>query len=264
MRGNQRREILVTAITYPELSTRYRESACTGGVFLDDRSWCRIYPVPIRYLNERIHLWDVIRARVWEPSDDPRPESRRVDPGSIERIRSVPTGRGRPPQWDARREILFSEDRMFESLESLQACQTRDGTSLGMVTPRPGVKVGLETRSEQERKEWNEKLESLRTQGELFPAERMALDFMPYRLRLQFECSGSDCIRQHDCGVLDWGVCQMIRRDGVDVARQRLRDLADSQQYDLRLMMGNFRLWLRSFGVVGLWYPKRASQLPLV
>jgi hypothetical protein len=92
------REILITARTYPELSTKYRESVCTGGVFLDDGQWCRIYPFPARYLEKRVKHWDVIHGEVWqEPGWDGRPESHRIFPDSIERVGHIDTGRGHPP-----------------------------------------------------------------------------------------------------------------------------------------------------------------------
>ena len=71
-------------MTYPELSTRHKESVCTGGVFLDSKEWCRIYPFPVRYLREKV---DVIDATVWQdPSHDQRPKSWKIDPGSIRTI----------------------------------------------------------------------------------------------------------------------------------------------------------------------------------
>lgn len=85
---NQRFEterILIWGKTYPELSQKYGETVCTAGCLEDGRP-VRIYPVPFRLLNDyeqyRLHQW--IRAPVKPSTDDPRPESYRIDVDRID------------------------------------------------------------------------------------------------------------------------------------------------------------------------------------
>jgi hypothetical protein len=55
----QKIRVLIWGKTYPELSTHYRETVCTGGV-REDGSPIRLYPVPLRYLDteKRYELYD--------------------------------------------------------------------------------------------------------------------------------------------------------------------------------------------------------------
>jgi len=255
------REILVFALTYPELSTKYRESACTGGVFMDSREWCRIYPLPVRFLDERVRRWSVISARVWqEPGKDSRPESWRIEADSIRVKRKITTGNGRPPDWRERREIVFRADRVFSTLEDLSAKQAADGTSLGIVRPREGAVVRIEERPPADRREWESKLHLVVDQGDLLPGKRRppALEYLSKRLKVRFRCPSDRC-RGHNCVVLDWEICELARREGWDAAREKVDTLLGSD-YDTQFFMGNFNAHRRNFGIVGLWYPKRARQ----
>jgi len=259
-----RREILITAMTYPELSTKYRESACTGGVFMDTQEWCRIYPMPIRYLAERVHRWDVISATVWQdPSKDSRPESWRVDADSIKAVGKISTGRGHPPTWERRRQLLLSPERCFESIERLKECQKSVGTSLGLIVPREGGRVSIEPRLAADEKAWQDKLHLVIDQGDLLERHRLrALDYLPNRIKVDFRCRGSQC-RGHDCVVLDWEICELARRESWDMAKEKLQTLLGSE-YETQFMMGNFSKHLRSFGIVGIWYPKAQRQRRLL
>ena len=65
----ERRRILIWGKTRPELSAKYREIVCTGGVFEDTKCLVRLYPIPLRYLeDERV-------AFVSKSPKDPRPET---------------------------------------------------------------------------------------------------------------------------------------------------------------------------------------------
>jgi hypothetical protein len=49
----QRRKILVWGKTRPEVSRHYRETVCTGGIFEDTCRLVRLYPIPLRYLDDK-------------------------------------------------------------------------------------------------------------------------------------------------------------------------------------------------------------------
>ena len=63
--------------------------------------------------------------------------------------------------------------------------------------------------------------------------------------------------------VLDWGLLELARREGWDKAESRLREITHLNTYDFRLYLGNFRLHPRTFGIIGLWYPKIPVQQSL-
>ena len=60
--------------------------------------------------------------------------------------------------------------------------------------------------------------------------------------------------------VLDWGLLELARRDGWVKAKERLEEISNLQRYEFKLFMGNFRLHLHVFGIIGLWYPKIRAQ----
>ena len=48
----ERRRILIWGKTRPELSRSHKETVCTGGVFADTKEFVRVYPIPLRFLDE--------------------------------------------------------------------------------------------------------------------------------------------------------------------------------------------------------------------
>lgn len=44
-------KVLIAVKTYPTISEKYNELACTAG-FREDGSWIRLYPIPFRLLDE--------------------------------------------------------------------------------------------------------------------------------------------------------------------------------------------------------------------
>src|SRR6185369_8975015 len=96
-----RRRILIWGKTRPELSKTYREIVCTGGIFADTRRLVRLYPVPLRYMDDervfRKYQW--IEAYVRRAPEDARPESFKVRADGITVLEELPSVAG---NWDAR------------------------------------------------------------------------------------------------------------------------------------------------------------------
>jgi hypothetical protein len=95
--------VLIWGKTYPELSSKYTETVCTGGV-LADGSPIRLFPVPLRYLDtgQQYALYDWIDVPVQKSKSDPRPESYKVDAERIALVSNIGTEKG---TWEARRDI---------------------------------------------------------------------------------------------------------------------------------------------------------------
>lgn len=74
----------------PRRSHRYGETVCVAGLNADG-SWVRLYPISFVYLDQpqRFSRWDKVRYR-WSRPNDPRSESRHVDPNSIQIIGKLP------------------------------------------------------------------------------------------------------------------------------------------------------------------------------
>jgi hypothetical protein len=155
--------------------------------------------------------------------------------------------------------LLLSPDRCFTSVEALKTAQRESGKSIGIVKPRPGAVVRIEQRDPKEQVEWEGKHEAILAQADFLERPK-ELDYMPFRPVVRFKCAGTECTTTHKCGVLDWEIYQLARRSGWEKAKAKLEELLNLNEYETQLMMGNFRLHLGSFGIVGLFYPKRSEQ----
>lgn len=258
--------VLIWAKTYPELSHHHGETVCTAGVG-EDGLPVRLYPVPLRYLDlhQRYQLYDWVEVPVARNRKDSRPESYRVTGDSLRVVGSVSTDRG---TWRRRRDYVFQNPRWhFESVGALKAAQAVAGTSLGLVTPGQIDGVRLRRRSGAERAEHEAKLAAIRAQADMFRGELKELDFVPYDVQLLWRCVERcpECRnRPHTMKVLDWGLLQLGRKAGWEAAKARLEEISNLETHEFRLFLGNFALHPQTFGIIGLWYPKRPSQLDLL
>lgn len=57
------------------------------------------------------------------------------------------------------------------------------------------------------------------------------------------------------------GVCELQCRDGDAAAVNRIKEVTDLKEYDVKFFLGNLYLYPTSFMIVGLWYPKRTNLL---
>jgi hypothetical protein len=265
--GYTREKILIWAKTYPELSSKYLETVCTAGM-LPSGQPLRLYPIPYRYLGgekEQFSLYQWITVGIQKKHDDFRPESYRIDCDSIEAGEVIdPT----QDEWGKRAEWMFRDPSwQFDSVEDLLKSQEDKRTSIGVVAPKEIRKVEVVQRSEEEKKNFEQKLadvkkiqEAKRAQINMFeealPAEMKNLEFMRYRVQVSWFCNGSEC-KGHKMQVLDWGLCELQRREGDEKALDRMKELCNLDKYDLKFFLGNLFMHPASFLIVGMWYPKR-------
>jgi hypothetical protein len=78
-------ECFILIKAQPHRSSKYFETVCCAGVGRD-RKWRRQYPVPFRILadDQKFKRWNWIRYRYVKSADDPRTESQKVLPESLE------------------------------------------------------------------------------------------------------------------------------------------------------------------------------------
>jgi hypothetical protein len=258
--------ILIWGKTYPELSSKYVETVCTGGVRTNG-SPIRLYPVPLRYLDtgQQYRLYDWIDVPLEKSQSDPRPESYKV---SADRIKLVGHLDPDKPSWSARREVIFKDvSWQFGSIEELKAAQKATGRSMGIVTPGSIEGARLVMKAESNRREYEAKMAEVQDQGDMFRAEYKELEYLPQDIRLSWRCADK-CVEcsntPHDMKALDWGLLELARREGWDKAKLRLEEISRLGAYDFRLFMGNFRLHQHNFGIIGMWYPKLGTQTTLL
>ena len=75
-----RERLLILTKTYPSPSAKYRETTCVAAIN-EDGEMRRLFPIPFRFLDgtQQFRKWEWIEATAMPPSDDHRPESRRID-----------------------------------------------------------------------------------------------------------------------------------------------------------------------------------------
>jgi hypothetical protein len=179
----QRIKVLIWGKTYPELSTKYVETVCTGGL-REDGTPIRLYPVPLRYLAtwQQYRLYDWIQVPVEKSKSDPRPESFKVASDNIVRVGHIGTDKG---AWRSRRDHIFRNPSWhFASIADLKAVQARDGRSMGLVTPGKVEDVKLIQRTDRERREYEDQMERVHQQQDAFRPEYKELEFVPHEVRL--------------------------------------------------------------------------------
>lgn len=86
------------------------------------------------------------------------------------------------------------------------------------------------------------------------------LEFLKSRVMVSWLCNSKDCTG-HRMQVLDWGLCELQRREGSEAAVNRMKELCRLEAYDLKFFLGNLLQYPTSFLIVGLWYPKRVTDL---
>jgi hypothetical protein len=255
--------ILIWGKTYPELSTRHTETVCTAGV-VESGSPIRLYPVSFRYLEEsqRYKLYDVVEARVRRNLSDPRPESHKVDLRSLRIVDHIEPDRDR---WFARRQWIDRNQSAWhcDSVDVVLRRQAEGYQSMALVSVGGVEDCYLAARTAEQREKFESKSDALSSQSDLFSRDKKQLDFIPYEIRMKWRCADG-CARcrvnPHDMSVLDWGLVQLGRRDGWEKAAARLASIAQTDQHEFKVFLGNFFTHQKTFGIIGLWFPKITSQ----
>jgi hypothetical protein len=271
--GWERKRVLVWGKTRPEVSQTYREIVCTGGVFEDTKKLVRLYPVPMRYMDDEtvFKKYQWIEAQVAKPPNDPRPESYRIKYDDIKVLGSIPTEKG---NWDARAEWILQPQNLFQSVEELQESQRQFRTSLGLVEPGNIVGVRADRFSHSERVKYLQNYEEVTRQLDLPLDPDNGREIKPlkppdYRFKAKFRCDDPRCSQDHEFSILDWEVDALyfrLRQQGgtpEEAAAKvvdRLQDEVLASDKDCRFFLGNISTHPSVFTIVGLWYPKKKPQ----
>lgn len=269
----ERRKILIWGKTRPELSTKYRETVCTGGVFADTKRLVRLYPIPLRYMDDEkiFKKYQWIEAYVTKSTSDPRPESYKIRADEIKVFDTIPTKSG---DWNARAEWVMQPENIFPSVEALQARQRIDHTSLGLVKPLKILDISAAPTNVEERAEFWKRYQDSLQQMEL-PLEKeehhevRPLQPADFKFRIRFQCNDEQCRSEHYFGILDWEIDALYFRyrkegDTPQIARNKviskLENEVCKEDKDLYFYLGNISSHPQQFTIVGLWWPKKQKD----
>lgn len=255
---SEKKQVLVVAKTYPNLSKKYDRTVCTAGIDLKTNSWIRIFPIRFFDLpySQRFSKYHVIEVEVERTNDKfTRKESHRANDDSIRVLRKIDTNNN----WKERKAILLP--LLEKSVEELQAQYKQDHTSMGIIKPK--CIVDFKATPIERCRPWEKDLvmgiqQTLDGENYQSPLEKI-----PYKFSYIFECNDPNCRIKHDLMIEDWEICQLYRsekqRVGETEALQKV-----SQKYkeefttkkDLYFILGtesNWNNWL----IISVFYPKK-------
>ena len=156
----------------PQVGKRHGETVCCAGIDIYG-NWLRLYPVSFRQLDgrQKFARWDRIRFKWRLPSDDPRPESRRVDQDSIDIVGQLkPADRER-----------FLANSIVTSLQQ----QRLQGRSLALLKPTIKNFI-IEKKTEAEIGDELNKFDLIRSQGDLFAKQAVPYRPCPYTFKYRY------------------------------------------------------------------------------
>lgn len=238
--------ILITVRTYPNLSTKYFETVCTGGIN-DKGQWRRLYPVPLRHLEDdkQFVTYEIVTVRLGA-NPDGRPESRRPDTSTLEVV-------GKVTEWPARRQWVVPT--AVDSMAALSA----SGRTLAPVR----VQAVKEFVADAVPSEWSPKQQEILRQEGLFGGPG-SLEKLPFDFRLLWVDGDG---HEHDSKFLAWEVGQTWRQyrhrysDPIAMMRDKWMGDLFGPKRDIWFFMGNFAKHRQHFGVCGTFTPPKEPGL---
>lgn len=253
--------VLVTVKASPQPSSTYGDTVCVAGTLMDlaNPRWIRLYPVPFRYLedSQQFAKYSVIDVKLHESTQDQRPESAKIDAGSIEVLQQL-------PPWAPRAEWV--EPLIGPTMCSMQRAVRiqPDAPSLGAIRPR---KVDEELAFELHGP-WSDKqlqaLSEAASPGLFGPPAAMTLLPPRFIVRLHFWCYEDDC-PGHRLRIIDWELTA-LQGHGSRLSDDRLRssitDRFMTRMFlsgtDPIIFVGNQADIVKraAFTVLGVYYPK--------
>jgi len=257
-------ELLILTKTYPSPSAGHRETTCVAAVTRSGELR-RIFPVPFRLLDgdAQFKKWEWIQARVSRPNGDNRPESRRIDTGSIHRSDNViPIKNG-----DWRERIVWLEPHVVPGFNALEQRRQATGQTLGVLRVSKILELRITKLKDDD---WSEADRIKLSQDGLFDSvevkKRPPLRKLPYDFHYQYECIGPDGkperavhkLTDWEIGALYWNCVKLYGQAGWEAKfRQRLE--TEFAAKDLLLLMGTIHRFPDQWLIVGIIYPPKPA-----
>ena len=259
------KDILIFVKTYPEISKKYTETVCTGGILADTMQLVRLYPIRFRYLegDKKFLKYQWIKAKISKAHSDPRPESHTIVESTIELGGIIPPDK----DWSERRKWIINDNNLFDSMKKLHEAQKKNGTSLGIIKPKGPVSLHFEERQASDVESAIRKKHSIISQLDLFE-EKKDLYIMPMRFILKFHCNESEC-PGHAMSILDWEIGQLYRklrshRDWKHKMEEKIIGEIFNENRDAYIILGNMANWQNIFCVLGFFWPPKQYQMRLL
>ena len=257
MNGEIKR-VLVTVKAYPNPSRKYGETICVAGIDIDTGKWVRLYPIPFRDLDEgkKFKKYTIIEVKAIKPADDKRPESYRVDAGSIKRIDHFDT----KDKWERRKKVVLPiADRSMCGILKQNALTKK---SLGMFKPKSVDFVSCKAKLKDDKAR-----AACYAQLSFFDKNKKAIEAIPFEFRYQFFCDNEPSCPGHNLMIIDWEIGQSYRdwrhkykpQDHLlTMIRKRWLELMCAPRNDVYFYVGSMHRFPSTFMVLGVFYPPNA------
>lgn len=263
--------VLIAVKTYPTLSEKYLELACTAG-FREDGTWIRLYPIPFRLLEQdkRYTKYQWIEAEIEKKPEDARPESYKI----INRDTIVLLNKVSPENaWAERKRLILDRNIIHTDLTELIGLAKSNQVSLAIFKPESIEDLVIDPVE----KDWDaaklkKALDGLKQQN-LFDKDQDIADFkimpkIPFKFSYRFKDSKG---RTSKLMIEDWEIGQLylncVQKHGEAGAAQKVKDkyLGELvQKCDLHLFLGTTYQWhLRGknpFVIIGTFHPPIDNQ----
>ncbi|HBC45448.1 MAG TPA: hypothetical protein DCZ43_00225 [candidate division Zixibacteria bacterium] len=254
----EKKQVLITVKAYPNPSREYGETVCCAGIDLNNNQLIRLYPIPFRYLDDKLQFkkYSIIEVDCFRSNDDKRPESFKVNCDTIKIIDYLDTVK---EGWKRRNDIVLKAP--LKSLCQALRDAENDNMSLGIIKP--------ENITFAHTKRWlpDPKIrEAHYAQLNLLRKQIDAIEAVPFQFYYGFNCVGINDCPSHELPIVDWEINQAYRswrlkyrneKELIEKIKQRWLSIADSNKNNLYLFVGNRKLNRRTFMVLGTFYPPR-------
>ena len=265
----QRERILILAKTYPSPSAKHVETSCVAGISLDGLMR-RLYPVPFRMIeqDQQFKKWQWIDVGIEKAPADHRPESHKVDIGSLKVEEDVTSKKDWAERWK-----WIEKIPTFSSFDEIEQAGNDGGLSIALL--RPKKVLGLEIKDARN-KDWTdeekEKLMRAQMQGDLFSEAQTkqqvrGLRKIPFDFYYVFVYDTPDGEKERKHKIVDWEAgalfWRMYRDHGPSGWKNKFRAKLEDDllSKDLMFLMGNQHRFQNQWLIISLFYPPKRTPI---
>ena len=270
-----KQRVLIAVKTYPTLSEKYQELACTAG-FREDGSWIRLYPIPFRLLEQekRYKKYQWLEADIVKNKGDPRPESYKIiNTEAIKLLDKINTERN----WIERKRLILEKNTIHTNLTEIIKQAHADQLSLVIFKPTSIEDFVVEPATQDWPEDKLKKILDGLKQANLFDdgqdiAEFKIMPKLPWKFSYRFK---DDQGKSSTLMIEDWEIGQLywtcVKNYGAKNAVQKVREKYFdnfAKTKDLHLFLGTTYEWhvrraKNPFVIIGTFHPPIEKQTML-
>lgn len=247
---HQKRRIRILVKAFPQPSKKHEETVCCAGIREDTLELLRLYPIRYRRLDklDQFDRYDLVEMTITKASD-PRPESYRVDEGSICVLESG-------NKISDKSKVRLWLPHIAPSLKELMKDNEETKRSLGIIKPDSGSLKFLIENAENSDKEDQDVSDLLYQQQISFLEDPLKpLERPKYSFKYKYTCDGYPHVHQ----IHDWEVQatfvnykRLYKTEDKALSMMIQAYQEDIPAQNLHFIMGTMASHPKTFIVIGL------------